>query len=233
MTVTNAWLAGLMIEAFETTKLHPEVCRKLLQGICLNSTGSVSYPKDGKEPVVSGSPTESAVLTWGLQLGMNYNQIKHEATILHVETFNSTKKRAAVVFETKDGDVHVHWKGAAEIILGSCSKWMDSEKVVDMTPEKEDELRRTIEGMAALKLRCIAFAYRVVEKSEIPIGEEAWANWQTPENDLILLGIAGIKVSFSHQIKMPAFMPNIHIIDALGLSPVTWTVSESHTLFIP
>jgi hypothetical protein len=110
---------------------------------------------------------------------------------------------------------------------------MDSEKVVDMTPEKEDELRRTIEGMAALKLRCIAFAYRVVEKSEIPIGEEAWANWQTPENDLILLGIAGIKVSFSHQIKMPAFMPNIHIIDALGLSPVTWTVSESHTLFIP
>ncbi|CAM6053706.1 unnamed protein product [Sphagnum tenellum] len=193
MTVTNAWLAGLTMEAFETTKLYPEVCRKFLQGICLNSTGSVSYPKDGKEPVVSGSPTESAVLTWGLQLGMNYNQIKHEATILHVETFNSTKKRAAVVFETKDGDVHVHWKGAAEIILGLCSKWMDSEKLVHMTPEKEDELRRTIEGMAALKLRCIAFAHRVVKKSEIPIGEEALANWQTPENDLILLGIAGIK----------------------------------------
>ncbi len=84
---------------------------------------------------------------------------------------------------------------------------------------QEDELRRTIEGMAALKLRCIAFAYRLVEKSEIPIGEEAWANWQTPENNLILLGIAGIKVSFSHQIKMPAFMPNIHIIDALRPIP--------------
>lgn len=63
---------------------------------------------------------------------------------------------------------------------------------------QEDELRRTIEGMAALKLRCIAFAYRLVEKSEIPIGEEARANWQTPENNLILLGIAGIKVNFSH-----------------------------------
>jgi Ca2+-transporting ATPase len=71
MTVTNAWLAGLTIEAFETTKLYPEVCRKFLQGICLNSTGSVSYPKDGKEPVVSGSPTESAVLTWGLKVGNN------------------------------------------------------------------------------------------------------------------------------------------------------------------
>ncbi len=84
---------------------------------------------------------------------------------------------------------------------------------------QEDELRRTIEGMAALKLRCIAFAYRVVKKSEIPIGEEALANWQTPENDLILLGIAGIKVSFSHPIKMPASMPNIHIIDALRPIP--------------
>jgi Ca2+-transporting ATPase len=51
--------------------------------------------------------------------------------------------------------------------------------------------------MAALTLRCIGFAHCLIESSEVPIGEEAQADWQTPENDLILLAIAGIKVHFS------------------------------------
>ncbi len=62
---------------------------------------------------------------------------------------------------------------------------------------QKDELRKVIEGMAALTLRCIAFAHRLIEESEVPIGEEAQADWQTPENNLILLAIAGIKVHFS------------------------------------
>jgi magnesium-transporting ATPase (P-type) len=86
---------------------------------------------------VSGSPTESAVLAWGLKLGMNFKQIKHDASVLHIETFNSTKKRAGVVFKTSDGKVHVHWKGAAEIILDLCSSWMDSDSIVySLTSEK-------------------------------------------------------------------------------------------------
>ncbi len=62
---------------------------------------------------------------------------------------------------------------------------------------QKDELRNVIEGMAALTLRCIAFAHCLIEESEVPIGEEAQADWQTPENNLILLAIAGIKVHFS------------------------------------
>ncbi|KAH8960841.1 hypothetical protein BDL97_05G018100 [Sphagnum fallax] len=194
MTVTKGWLGGRMVDSFESTTLSLDSREILLQGICLNSSGSVSVPKEGKELVVSGSPTESAVLAWGLKLGMNFKQIKHDVPVLHIETFNSTKKRAGVVFKTSDGKVHVHWKGAAEIILDLCSFWMDSDSIVqNLTSEKKDELRKVIEGMAALTLRCIAFAHCVIEESEVPIGEEAQADWQTPENNLILLAIAGIK----------------------------------------
>lgn len=98
--------------------------------------------------MVSGSPTESACLGWGLkvrmpcgaecfcltlrlpketiavtymsefspghlrcldsntsfclhvnQLGMDFKQLRQATRILHVETFNSTKKRAGVVFK--------------------------------------------------------------------------------------------------------------------------------------
>ena len=36
-----------------------------------------------------------------------------------------------------DSSVHVHWKGAAEIVLGSCTHYMDeNESLVDMSGEK-------------------------------------------------------------------------------------------------
>jgi len=37
------------------------------------------------------------------QLGMNFKETRHATTIRHVETFNSTKKRAGVVFEVRFG----------------------------------------------------------------------------------------------------------------------------------
>jgi Ca2+-transporting ATPase len=129
-----------------------------------------------------------------VQLGMNFKQIKHELPVIHVETFNSMKKRAGVVFRSRDGEVQVHWKGAAEMILDQCTAWLDSDgSTYPLTPEKIAEWRKVIEGMAALTLRCIAFAYSPIEESEVPTNEEDLANWKAPENDLILTAIAGIK----------------------------------------
>lgn len=35
------------------------------------------------------------------------------------------------------GEVHIHWKGAAEIILDSCTAWLDTDGSKHaMTPEK-------------------------------------------------------------------------------------------------
>ncbi len=59
------------------------------------------------------------------------------------------------------------------------------------------EWRKLVEQMAALTLRCIAFAYSPIEESEVPTNEEDLANWKAPENDLILTAIAGIKVPTS------------------------------------
>ncbi len=45
MTVTKGWLAGQMVDSFESTTLSLDSREILLQGICLNSSGSVSVPK--------------------------------------------------------------------------------------------------------------------------------------------------------------------------------------------
>jgi Ca2+-transporting ATPase len=45
MTVTKGWLEGRMVDSFESTTLSLDSREILLQGICLNSSGSVSVPK--------------------------------------------------------------------------------------------------------------------------------------------------------------------------------------------
>jgi Ca2+-transporting ATPase len=144
---------------------------------------------------VSGSPTEVACLGWGLKLGMDFKQTRHASTIRHVETFNSTKKRAGVVYENDKGIVEAHWKGAAEIILGLCTRFVNEHGEVQvLTADKNSELKNVIEGMAAKSLRCIAFAYRPLEANEeIPTNEDDSSNWNQPDDNLILLGICGIK----------------------------------------
>lgn len=58
-----------------------------------------------------------------------------------------------------------------------------------------DEFKECIETMAAVSLRCVAFAYRLYDLEKVP-REEDRVNWVLPEDDLILLGIVGIKVNF-------------------------------------
>ena len=55
--------------------------------------------------------------------------------------------------------------------------------------------RGVIDDMAAKSLRCVAFAYRPYDRNSVPTtNEEVLAEWNLPEEDLILLAIVGIKV---------------------------------------
>lgn len=56
-----------------------------------------------------------------------------------------------------------------------------------------NQFKKYIEDMAEQSLRCVAFAYRNLDRKDIP-SEEQRINWQLPDNDLILIGIVGMKV---------------------------------------
>lgn len=56
-----------------------------------------------------------------------------------------------------------------------------------------NQLKKFIEDMAEQSLRCIAFAYRNLDPEDVP-NEDQRINWQLPDNDLTLIGIAGMKV---------------------------------------
>ncbi|XP_024533916.1 calcium-transporting ATPase 8, plasma membrane-type [Selaginella moellendorffii] len=193
MTVVQTWIGGGSLEAEAANSVGGEISKCIIEGIAENSSGSVFVPKDGGDPEVTGSPTEKAILGWGLKAGMNFEEVRSSNTVMHVETFNSTKKRAGVAFKRKDGNAYVHWKGAAEIILDLCTKWMGSDGSENQLSEtKKVEIQNAIGDMASRSLRCVALAYRPISANQIP-DESEWESWKIPEDDLVLLGIMGIK----------------------------------------
>ncbi|XP_073098761.1 calcium-transporting ATPase 5, plasma membrane-type isoform X1 [Elaeis guineensis] len=194
MTIVEAYVGGEKIDPPEDVSLMSSTASSLLiEGIAQNTTGSVFEPERGGTIEITGSPTEKAILSWAVKLGMKFDDARSESSILHVFPFNSEKKRGGVAVHVGDSEVHVHWKGAAEIVLAQCTSWLGADGFVQpMTPDKLDAFKKLIEDMAAVSLRCISFAYRPYDLKNVP-SEEQRDNWQLPEDDLILLAIVGMK----------------------------------------
>ncbi|KAG0464563.1 hypothetical protein HPP92_020632 [Vanilla planifolia] len=194
MTVVEAHAGGVKLSSPDSTEqLASSICSLMIEGIAQNTTANVFVPEDGGAVEVTGSPTEKAILSWGIKLGMKFDDVRSRTSILHVYPFNSEKKRGGVAVHVEGSEVHVHWKGAAEIVLASCTNWMDSNgQLQEMTPNQMGIFRSSIEDMAAVSLRCVALAFRTFELEKLP-GEEERESWSLPDSDLTLLGIVGIK----------------------------------------
>lgn len=69
MSVVASWICGSLKEPDTlATALQGKALDMLKEGIFQNTNGSVFLPKDGGAPEVSGSPTEAAVLTFGVKV---------------------------------------------------------------------------------------------------------------------------------------------------------------------
>ncbi|KAF2317223.1 hypothetical protein GH714_017992 [Hevea brasiliensis] len=195
MTVVAAYAGSKKIDPPEKkSQLSPKLSSLLIEGVAQNTNGSVFIPEGGGDVEVSGSPTEKAILVWGVKLGMNFDAVRSESTVIHVFPFNSQKKRGGVALQLPDSEVHIHWKGAAEIVLSSCTAYFgENDNIEPMDDEKALFFKKAIEDMAAGSLRCIAIAYRSYEIDKVPVGEQELSQWALPEDDLVLLAIIGLK----------------------------------------
>ncbi|KAJ4748002.1 Calcium-transporting ATPase [Rhynchospora pubera] len=193
MTVVEAYVGEKDVAgASNADSLSGTVNSLLVEGIAQNSTGSVYEPENGGAIEITGSPTEKAILGWGVELKMRFDEVRSKSSIIHASPFNSEKKCGGVAVRMGDSDVRVHWKGAAEIILDLCTSWIDASGAKhDMAPHVV-KFKKQIEDMAAKSLRCVALAYKPLDLKEVP-NEEERDNWPLPENDLILLAIVGMK----------------------------------------
>lgn len=194
MKVTKFWLGKESMTQGTSSSIAPHVIEVFQEGIALNTTGNVYRPTFGMEHEITGSPTEKAILSWAVEeLSMDMEEVTRRCDILHVDAFNSQKKRSGVLVKRKlDGSLQVHWKGAAEMILAMCSSYYDASGITkDLDVNQKLEFQHIIQGMAASSLRCIAFANKEVSAHDVE--EDSNGHKALKEDGLVLLGLVGIK----------------------------------------
>uniref|UniRef100_A0A0E0KUV2 Cation-transporting P-type ATPase N-terminal domain-containing protein n=1 Tax=Oryza punctata TaxID=4537 RepID=A0A0E0KUV2_ORYPU len=130
MTVVEAYFGGKKMDPPDNVQvLSSSISSLIIEGIAQNTSGSIFEPENGKDQEVTGSPTEKAILSWGLKLGMGFNDTRGKSSILHVFPFNSEKKRGGVAVHLGDGSYgdrnntfsfgteHVEWAHVGEWLM--------------------------------------------------------------------------------------------------------------------
>ncbi|XP_071733814.1 calcium-transporting ATPase 2, plasma membrane-type-like [Rutidosis leptorrhynchoides] len=165
----------------------PDSTKKILiQSIFTNTGGEVVSNKEGKREIL-GSPTDTAILEFGLSLGGDFQTERQSVKVVRVEPFNSTKKQMGVVLELPNGGVRAHCKGASEIVLAACDKVINENgEVVALDDEIVNRLKSTIDSFAGEALRTLCLAY-------VDLGSGVSGETPIPCSGYTCIGIVGIK----------------------------------------
>lgn len=156
----------------------------LVQCIFENTSSEVVRGKDGKNTVL-GTPTEIALLEFGLKLE-HFSGVQHQKNEkVKVEPFNSEKKMMSVVISVPGG-YRVFCKGASEIVLGMCDKILDKEgNIIPMSQNQAKDTLSIINGFASEALRTLCVAFRDLDEFD---SREA-----IPTSRYTLIAVVGIK----------------------------------------
>lgn len=114
----------------------------------------------GESQDVVGEPTESALVRYALEAGVNKTSLEEEMPRVGEAPFDSVRKMMSTIHRSKKGGYIQYTKGAPDELLKNCTHMLTSDGVVPLT----DELSRSIldenKRMAGKALRVLAAAMR-------------------------------------------------------------------------
>ncbi|XP_065637091.1 calcium-transporting ATPase 4, plasma membrane-type isoform X2 [Quercus suber] len=191
MVVDKVWISEKSIDvkgnASEVLKseISERVLGILLQAIFQNTGSEVVNADNGKNSIL-GTPTESALLKFGLLLGDDFDAQHREFKILKVRPFNSVRKEMSVLAVLPDGRVRAYCKGESEIILRMCDKIVDCNGEPVFLPEEQvKKITGVINGFASGALRTLCLAFKDVADTSIENS--------IPDSGYTLIAVVGIK----------------------------------------
>lgn len=202
MTVTRGTLAQEEFEKEDQIKdWSKKVDKKhvlplIFEAIALNSNAFEDKNENGQIEFV-GSKTECALLGFSKTLGSKYDDLRHDATVAKVYPFASKRKTMTTILEMKENsaptptqkDYRVHVKGASEIVLKTCEKYIDAKgEPQDLDDEAMKRFQTIISDYADQALRTIAVAYKDISSRKYKKVKDE----EPPLDELTLIGIFGI-----------------------------------------
>ncbi|ESR34525.1 hypothetical protein CICLE_v10004282mg [Citrus x clementina] len=192
MVVDKIWICNTISkvegnnrEAILQLEISERVLDITLQAIFQNTGSEVVKDKDGKNSIL-GTPTESAILEFGLRLGGDFEAQRREFKIVKVEPFNSVRKKMSVLIALPAGGMRAFCKGASEIVLSMCDKVVsDNGEPVPLSEEQFRNITDVINGFASEALRTLCLAFKDLNDSS---NEN-----NIPDSGYTLIAVVGIK----------------------------------------
>lgn len=189
MVVTRLWAAGENKDIRSKEKLKSSISEKvltvLLQSVFLNTNSEIVKDESGKTNII-GSPTETALLEFGLLFQSNYTAESKNVKIIKVEPFNSVKKKMSVLVALPGGKLRAFCKGASEIILSLCDKIItDDGEIMEISDKQRKAITDVINGFACDALRTICLAFRDLDTGS--------SSDNIPETNYTIIAVVGIK----------------------------------------
>lgn len=143
--------------------------------------------QEGENWNLIGDPTEGALLTAGMKLGLEQSAIESNVPKAHEFPFDSERKRMTVVRRMPGGQLRAMVKGAPDILLERCTHFLSEDGVLPMSEQHRQLVTTRIADMTQDALRVLAAAYRDVTEDEIKDAEA-----ESIERELVFVGLAGM-----------------------------------------
>jgi Ca2+-transporting ATPase len=192
MIVDKVWISDVSKSVNGDTNINKlkaetpkSVMEILIQGIFVN-TGSEVVKEDDGERNILGTPTEAALLEFGLSLQGDLYDEYNKLPRVRVEPFNSVKKKMSVLIQLPNGGLRSFCKGASEIILEQCDTVLNSEGSITLLSEiQKQNVLNIIKSFASEALRTLCIAFK--DLNEISDDQTI------PEDGYTLIALFGIK----------------------------------------
>lgn len=191
LTEGNMAVVRLITNDDETRAEHlaaTDASRLLLRiGLLANDAHVENEQAPLSEIVITGNPTERALILAGRAHGLSREFLRKEYPRLDAVPFDSEKKYMATLHDGPDGCV-VYVKGAPEPVLQKCSSVFSRGHEHKLSDERKRELSAVAEGLSKEGYRVLVFAYRYVPK-----GEQHHPSAKDALRDLVFVGLAALQ----------------------------------------
>ena len=203
-TLTMNKMTVTKIEASSIAKEHLKNCMILCNDTMIH--------RDGDSSTLIGDPTETALIAFYDPTGIECENVRKACPRVDEVPFDSDRKLMTTV-NLINGKRMVLVKGATDMLVKRCSKFMSEDGVRDMTDETKDKIFAKNHEFASQALRVLAYAFKEDDGSEY-------------ENDLVFLGLSGMIDPPRKEVKAA-----VATCKRAGITPVMITGDHKDTAF--
>lgn len=167
--------------------------------------------------VVTGEPTEAALVGYAYSLGMSKNDLVAASPRVGEAPFDSGRKMMSTVHNTANGIVQ-YTKGAPDVVVNLCKNALINGEIVPMTDEIRKSISEDNKRMADKALRVLAVALRKYDAAPESFEPSAL------EQELVFVGLTGMIDPVRPEVKAA-----IEECRSAGIKPIMITGDHKDT----